>query len=239
MSRTIRAWSALVLCLVWFAGPAGWLSSTLRDVRAKELDSVSVGEPIQAVLLASDSELPRGPEAALLADALEGAVEVYQRQGWWLEAALGVLDEAQVERVAELSGPPKLARTRSHSRIPAEILALIEVLSAQAGSATAERPERPTSSPLAGLPHEEVLTGLLALARAGEIRDEQVPRLLACAVLGAEAHEQAEPRVDDALALVPPAALARLEGQTPLGREGGVSGTATRAIARLRARSEL
>ncbi len=239
MTRTVRAWLALGLAALWFAGPAGWLSETLHEVRAQELRSVSVGEPVQAVLLAADSELPRGEEAGRLADALERAVEVHELQGWWLEAAVGVLDEAQLERVAELARVGRLERSRSHPQTPGELLALVEVLSSQAGSVTSERPERPAHNPLARLSGEQVLVGLLALAEAGEVRDEQVPALLACALAGIEAHEEAEPRVDDVLALLPPEALAHLEGQPPLDRVRGFSEAAARAVDRLRARAAL
>ncbi len=235
MSRSHRAWVALGLALLWFAGPAHWLAHWLQDARAEDLRSPTIDEPVQAVLLARGEELPRGAEAADLADRLEQTMALHEG-GHWLEAGLGLLDEEQLERIREGSGEPPLPRSRSHPQTPAELVALIDVLTEQAGSATAPMPARPARAPLPDLASQQKLTGLLSLAQDDGIRDQQVPELLACALAGVQAHEAVPRMVDDLLESLHPDTVKRLENHPPLDRVQGLSDATAQALARLRAR---
>jgi len=235
VTRSLRAWLALALAAVWFAGPSYWLAHRLQDARAEDLRSPTIDEPVQAILLARAEELPRGDEAADLADRLERTMELHEG-GHWLEAALGLLDEEQLERVDEGSGEPQLPRSRSHPQTPSELVALIDLLTEQAGSTTTPIPARPARAPLPDLSSQQQLTGLLSLGRAAGVRDDQVPELLACALAGVQAYETVPRMVDDLLGSLHPDAVKRLENHAALDRVQGLSGATDRAVTRLRAR---
>ena len=225
--RAKLAWASLVVSLLWFAGPSRWVSAALNEVRAHDLASQDIDDPIQAVLMATPEELPRGDEAARLADALTRAVEMHE--GAWLQVAWATLDEAQREEWVKPSEGAPRPRYRAHPQTPAELLELIDVLSAQAGSH--HEPVPAFEGDPVDLSTGDALSGLLRLAEGGSIRDPQVPVLLGCALQGVQAHESAPALVAEVLEGLAPSAVARLEHAPPL--QGGFGPSVARAIARL------
>lgn len=225
--RVKLALASLVVSLLWFAGPSRWMSASLNEVRAHDLASQDIDDPIQAVLMATPEELPRGDDARRLAEALTRAVEMHE--GAWLQVAWSALDETQrFQLMKPAEGAPR-PRSRAHPQTPAELLELIDVLSAQAGSH--HEPVPAFEGDPVDLATGDALAGLLRLAEGGSIRDDQVPTLLGCALQGVQAHESAPALVAEVLEGLAPSALARLEHAPPL--QGGFGPSAALAIARL------
>ena len=216
MSRLTRALIAAALGLFWFwGGPAEQLAEDISRARAEELRSEGAGLAVEVILRAADDApdaLPRGEEALALAEHLRAALQHEDHTARWSEGALALLDDDQRASVKLGADRPPLPPSRSNPRTPAELVRLVELLSAQVGAVSNPPPPPPDQDPLPGLSPVARARGLLALVEAGSppLTPAQARAIQAAALGGVRAHEALYAEVSVILNSLDPSLLASL-----------------------------
>lgn len=216
MSRLARAWLALALGVLWFwGGPAEGLAERVARARAEELRSEGAGLAVEGVLRAADGDpdaLPRGAAALALAEHLRAALSHEDHTARWSEGALALLDDAQRAAVKAGADRPPLPPSRSNPRTPAELVRLVERLSAQVGAVSDPPPPPPDQDPLPGLSPVARARGLLTLVESGSppLSPAQARAIQAAALGGVRAHEALYAEVNLILSALDPTLLASM-----------------------------
>lgn len=216
MSRLTRALLAAALGALWFwGGPAEGLADRIARARAEELRSEGAGLAVEVILRAADDApeaLPRGAEALALAECLSAALAHEDHTARWSEGALATLDDAQRAAVKAGAERPALPPSRANPRTPAELVRLVELLSAQVGAVSDPPPPTPDQDPLPGLSPVARARGLLTLVETGSppLSPAQARAIQAAALAGVRAHEALYAEVSHILNALDPALLESL-----------------------------
>lgn len=190
------ALAVLVLGLAWFAYPAKEVSADLSQHRAEALRGTSVEDLVKAVLVAPIGQLPAGEDGQRAGAALEEAIALHELQAGWTDSALAVLSEESLEIVGTeraIGGE----RSRSHPHTPASMLEMVSLLVEAHGPAGVPLPEPPETSPLPGLPPEELSAGLLALVRGETLSADEARGVLSATLAGIGAHERSPVLIEE------------------------------------------